>query len=262
MHTVSYILLLLLSVLIAEAQVTAAGGHNVKDRVKKHEELNKVWTHSLVTGWKSSVDFSVNSASGNSESSYYTAAINLDKKRGQNDYFVKVSYAYGEDGETKSMDELLGLLSWKRTGSGGYYTGARFDYRQDALADIDFRAGSTLLQGYNLYQSEKGWVTPEIGFGYARQKIGGELRDSVNFYMGIHAEYWLDKKTRFYTSLTSFTPTEKNSDYYLWGELGVETMLSDRLSLKLYFQDAYENNPAPGRERNDLRFIAGISVKL
>jgi len=246
----------------AHAQITAGSGYNVKDAAKKHKELTKVWTHTVDHGWVSSVDLALNAASGNSDTGYFTAGLTLDKKRGKNEYVAKISYAYGEESGEKSLDELLALASWKRVGSGGYYTGARLDMRQDSLADLDYRLGATFLQGYNLYKSKKGWVTPEIGVGFTLQELGDSETERLNAYVGLHAEYWLHAKTRFYMSSTLFVPFKESSAAYFWGELGIETLLTERMSLKLYLQDSYENSPAAGKEHNDLRIIAGLSFKL
>jgi len=247
---------------VSFGQVTGASGENTPDLIKKHSDLATAWIDTRDHGWKSSVDFAFNSASGNSDVTYFTAGLTLDKKRGQNDYLAKVSYAHGEEGGVTSLDELLGVVSWKRTGSGGYYTGARLDYREDDLAELDYRIGLTVLQGYNLYTSEKGWLTPEIGLGYALESKADDSDERENFYLGLHGEYWFNDKTKVYMNTTYFIPFGAAEASYFWGEVGLETVLTERLSLKLYLQESYENSPAEGRDSNDLRFIAGVSIKL
>jgi putative salt-induced outer membrane protein YdiY len=244
------------------AQITSIAGQNVNELVKKHDDIFRVWRHTEDHGWRSSVDLALNTSQGNSDSGFYTAGVRLEKKRGQNNYFARVLYTYGEKDETATLDELLGLLSWKRLGSGGYYTGIRVDYRSDKLAGIDYRLGVTVLQGYMLLEGEKGWLAPEVGVGFAGQDIGGKDQSRLNSYFGIHSEYWFAERTRFYSSITTFFPFEDVRSHYLWGEIGVETLLTDGLSLKLYVQDAFENTPAKGREKNDFRINAGLSIKL
>ena len=74
----------------------------------------------------------------------------------------------------------------------------------------------------------------------------------------------LDKKRGGdeYVAKISYAYGEESSAAYFWGELGIETLLTERMSLKLYLQDSYENSPAAGKEHNDLRIIADLSFKL
>ena len=45
-------------------------------------------------------------------------------------------------------------------------------------------------------------------------------------------------------------------------ELGVESGLTKQVSLRVYLQDTYDNEPAPGREKNDFKLIAGVAYKF
>ena len=49
---------------------------------------------------------------------------------------------------------------------------------------------------------------------------------------------------------------------FRYRDIGLESALNEKLSLTLTFIDNYNNIPAPGRERNDIKFIAGFKYKF
>ena len=45
-------------------------------------------------------------------------------------------------------------------------------------------------------------------------------------------------------------------------EIGLETDLTDKMSLRTFLQDTYDNVPAPGRKKNDLKLVTAIAYKF
>ena len=52
------------------------------------------------------------------------------------------------------------------------------------------------------------------------------------------------------------------TNYLLVAEIGVESDLTEKMSLRVSLQDNYDNQPAPGRKSNDLRLVTGIGYKF
>ncbi len=244
------------------AAVTAVSGIDSIEKAKQHTNPLKIWTLLQEHGWKSTLHFGASASQGNSENTLVTAGFTLDKKRGHNEYLAKLSYAYGSDNGDVSQDEILASASWKRVNSSDYYTGIRMDYRKDDLADISHRMGATLVQGMFLIKEEKKWLTPEIGIGFSSQNISNKSSESVNLYAGLHSEFKINDKTKLYENFSIFSPVDQMENYWISAEVGLETILTDTISLKLLIQDQYEASPAKGRENNDLRFITSIEYRF
>jgi putative salt-induced outer membrane protein YdiY len=51
------------------------------------------------------------------------------------------------------------------------------------------------------------------------------------------------------------------NNYILNGEIGVESALTKSWALSVILQDTYDNEPAPGREKNDVKLIAALKWK-
>ena len=52
------------------------------------------------------------------------------------------------------------------------------------------------------------------------------------------------------------------NNYLVNAELGVDSALSKTLSLKTYLVDNFNNQPASGRQKNDVKLISGISYNF
>ncbi|NNC90657.1 MAG: DUF481 domain-containing protein [Akkermansiaceae bacterium] len=212
--------------------------------------------------WNRAVDLGATYASGNSDVTLLTAGFTVDGEVDRDLYAASLRYAYGEDSGTTSSDSFLGSLSWRRLLDERSYAGLRLDGRYDALADIDYRISLSALYGYFFIKNEKTRFSLEGGPGYTVEKVGGVTDSYLNLYAGDRFEHQLSDTTRIYQSLSWFAPAEDLGDYQLIGEIGLETVLTDRLSLKIYVEDKFEAQPAPGRKDNDLRVVTGISYKF
>ncbi len=50
--------------------------------------------------------------------------------------------------------------------------------------------------------------------------------------------------------------------YVLTGEVGIDTAITKKWSLRAVFQDIYDALPAVGRKHNDMRLLAGTAYKF
>ena len=247
----------------APAAVSAIGTTDQLDRARKFQAMVAVPGHDDQQEWTSSFDLGVSYTSGNSENLLVTASLTVDKEFGDNnEFFANITYAYGEDDDTTTTDEILLTASWKKLFDPKNYAGIRLDGRHDSLADIDYRVGITPLIGHYFVRTEDKQLSVETGMGYTWEEQGGEEDNFLNLYFGQRFEIWVTDYTRVFQSFSFFGPVDDFSDYRLIGELGLETYLSQDLSFKVFVQDKFENTPAAGREQNDIKVISGISYKF
>jgi hypothetical protein len=45
-------------------------------------------------------------------------------------------------------------------------------------------------------------------------------------------------------------------------EVGAEAGLTENISLRTYIQNKYDNQPAPGRKKNDVKVVAQLAYKF
>ena len=221
--------------------------------------------------WNSSFDLGATITRGNSDSSLVTVGFLTSKLGDTDEYLANLSYTFGDTNGVTDTDELLAGAAWNRLLSDTFYAGLRLDFRRDEIADIDYRINLTALVGNYFIKNETTYLAIEAGIGYSWEKVGGITSggtlgslsdDYAHAYVGDRFEHKFNDKTRIYQILAATAPLKDFHDFSLVAEAGLETFLSDTLALKISVQDKYEEKPAVGRKRNDVRLVTGISYKF
>ncbi|MGJ8657098.1 MAG: DUF481 domain-containing protein [Akkermansiaceae bacterium] len=212
--------------------------------------------------WKNSFDLGATLTKGNSDSLLLTMGFTTEKKEKENEYRGDLFYTYGEETDTTTNDELLGSGAWRHLYSDRFYAGPRFDFRRDDVADIQYRAALTGVVGYYVVKEEQTTLSLEGGLGFTFEEQGSVTNDYAHAYVGEFFEHKLNDKTKIYQSFTMVLPTDDTGDYQFVVEAGLETTLTDSLSLKVFAQDQYDAQPATGKDENDFKLITGISYKF
>ncbi len=216
----------------------------------------------MAEGWDQSLDLGATISRGNSDSILGTFAYSGQKLGEDNEYILNASYTYGESEDLRTNDEVLASAQWNHFISDVAYAGVRANLRSDVLADIDFRLGANALLGYYLIKNDTTYLSIEGGPGYTTEQVGGIEDDYLSIYIGQKFEHQLNENTRIFESFALTAPADDFDDYSIVFEAGLETTLSERLSLKVTFLDKYEAEPAAGSENNDIQIITGISYKF
>jgi len=248
----------------ANAAVTASSGAGNAERLTEYAANVAIPEAAAASDvdWGSSIDLGVSYATGNTDNLFITASLNVNREIDRDTHLFNLTFAFGESNSETTANEILASYAWKRLITDRTYAGLRADIRQDELADIDYRASLTGLYGVHLIKGAQESLSIEGGFGYTFEQQGVGRDDFVNIYFGENYEKWINSETRLYQSFAFTAPLEDLGDYSLVGELGIETTLTEAMSLKVYVQDRYEAEPAAGFENNDLKIITGISYKF
>lgn len=245
------------------AAVSAIGTTDQLERARTYQAFVAVPGRTDAQEWSSSFDLGASFTSGNSETLFVTTSLTIDKEFGEfNEFFSNITFAYGEDEDTTTTQEVLLSASWKMLFDLKNYTGLRVDGRHDDLADIKYRLGLSAFLGHYFVRDEDVQFSVEGGLGYTWEEQGSLSSSYVNLYFGERYNFWVTDYTRIYQSFAFFGPVDDFSDYRLIGELGLETYLSQNLSFKVFLQDKFDNTPALEREQNDFKVVSGVSYKF
>jgi putative salt-induced outer membrane protein YdiY len=221
-------------------------------------------------GWKSSVAVGVTLARGNADTTMASFAANTQKKWTQNDLMFGADGLYGKtrlpnSSQSQTTAETLhGFSQYNRTLGDGFYSYGRADGFHDGVADIKYRLTLAPGVGYYFVTNKTIDLSLELGPGYIKEQLDGAsesfatLRAAQKFHYAIspHAKVW---------DMIEFLPQADHLNNYLVNaEFGVESALTknNRLSLRTVLQDSYNNVPAAGRLRNDLKLIAALAYKF
>ena len=67
---------------------------------------------------------------------------------------------------------------------------------------------------------------------------------------------------RIWESVEFLPQIDRFQNFIVNGEVGVETDLTKTLSLRVFALDTYDNEPAPGRKKNDVKLVTAVAYKF
>jgi putative salt-induced outer membrane protein len=207
--------------------------------------------------WNHSLSFGLNASRGNTDSTQISS--NYDGKRVLKDtseFAIKASNNFGEQDDEKNTDNYYFGLNYKRTIRDHFYWLVDSNYKVDSIADLDYRFNLSPGLGYRIHESEQHQVDFEGGLGYQSEQYDGSSKEDNLAYRAAQAwRYKISDTSKLWQSAEFVGSAEEGKDYVFTAELGVETKLAGRLSLRSVLNDTFTNEPGAGRKKNDLSFI-------
>lgn len=202
-------------------------------------------------GWKSTLDFGGVYRDGNSDVVNLRGSWEAEKEEDLDTWLLGLEGAYGKANGILDTRWGRGYGEWNRELSGPWYTGLYGEVLHDEPADLDYRATINPLLGYVVWEEDKSSLVLEAGPAYVIEKQGGLSDRYIALRFTETFEYYFNERMRAWQSLEFSPQIDDFNNYQLIGEAGIETVLSDRWSIKTYYQTRYDNDPAAGRESGD-----------
>lgn len=214
--------------------------------------------------WESSATLGLTLTAGNSDTLLGAAALVSKRKWAHDELTLGADGTYGEadlaggGGSTKTAESIHGFGQYNRLFNERLFGYGRLDMLHDAVADVEFRLSVSPGVGYYFIKKAKVDLTGEFGPGYIYEKLGSSSDDYMTLRLAERFNYKFTEKARLWQSLEVLPQVDRFENFLLNFELGVEAALTAKLKLRTFVQDTYDNEPAPGRKENDLKWVTGI----
>lgn len=218
--------------------------------------------------WESSASLGVTLSKGNTDTLLMTANILSTRKDPKNELRLGADATYGENQGDRSAEAVHGFAQYNRLFTERFYGYVRLDGLHDEIAGIIYRVSFSPGVGYYFIKDKQTTLSGEVGPGVIHERLDGKngTQDTDDTYMTIRLAERLEHKfsdtVRLWQSVELLPQVDRFSNFLLNAELGIETALSTKLSLRTYLVDNYDNEPAPGRKNNDLKLVAAIAYKF
>src|SRR5262249_38025874 len=142
------------------------------------------------------------------------------------------------------------------------YGYGRLDALHDGIADIEYRFVLSPGVGYYFIKDPKTTLSLEGGPGVVIEKQGNDEHTYFTLRIGQKFEHKFNDRVRVWESVELLPQVDNFDNFIVNAEAGIESALSKTWALRLVLQDTYDNEPAPGRKKNDFKVIGGIQWKL
>jgi putative salt-induced outer membrane protein YdiY len=204
---------------------------------------------------------------GNSENSQFNVSINNEgKKEGVGILRSGAEFNYAEstsDGDTETTSKNFTLFSngeREIDALNFYYLNGKYFY--DGEADVDYRITIGPGVGRYLIKNETKKLLTEIGPSYVWENVDGTKNEYMALRIGERYDHKLSDTSKLWQSAEILPQVDDLANYLVNFEIGVEAKLNGTLNLRVVLQDKYNSQPGDDKDKNDVTFIAGISVKL
>lgn len=220
--------------------------------------------------WESSAAAGLTLTRGNSETLLGTVDVVTGKKWDHNELSLGADGAYAQsktDGKDHTTaNSVHGFAQYNRLVNDRFYGYGRIEALHDEVADITYRFTFSPGVGYYFIKETRMDLSGEVGPGFIYEKTGSgtnvteqtyatlRVGEKFNYKLSEHARIW--QKAEFLPQVDDF------NNYIINSELGIEADLTKSFSLRSFVQDSFDNQPAPGRKQNDLKWVTAVAYKF
>jgi putative salt-induced outer membrane protein YdiY len=210
------------------------------------------------TDWATSASLGLTLTRGNSETLLFTGNVLSEKKWEQNEVRLGINATYGEDRDEKNAESLQGFGQFNRLFTDRFYGYLRAEALHDAIADVEYRITLSPGVGYYFIKNERTTLSGEVGPGFIMEKQGGDTREYLSLRLAERLEHKINDRVRVWQSLEFLPQVDDWENFIINGEVGIDTKITEKLSLRVFAVDTYDNEPAPGRKENDLKLVTAV----
>lgn len=183
--------------------------------------------------------------------------LDIDGKKGFNEWIVEMLGAYGEvDGE-QSVGKANGSFQFNRLISGRAYYNIRTTVEHDSVRELSYRLQVSPGVGYYVVRNQEHSLALESGLMYRGEKQAGARKDEWGGRFAERYTYKFKTKSRFWYN-TEITPEFEYYDYIVVSETGIETPLTKDVNIQLMARDVYDSAVENDAKKNEFILQASL----
>lgn len=212
--------------------------------------------------WDVSAELGFTLTSGNSDTLLLTGRLVGKREWTKSRVELGIAGAYGEDTSVANVQTVRGWGQYDRDITERWYWLGRVDALHDGIADINYRVTLGPGIGYFFIRKELTQLSAEAGVSYVFEEKGGSQSGYFAARIAEGFEHSFNDRVKLVQVFEIFPQVDNVENWFMNFAIGIETSLSQKLSLTATFFDTYNNIPASGRKHNDIKFITGVKYKF
>lgn len=215
------------------------------------------------TPWESSISAGLTLTRGNSDTLLVTGAVLTEKKDKVNEWSFGADGGYGEDQGQKNVDTVHLFGQFNHLFSEKFFGYLRVNALHDGISDLQYRLTIGPGVGYYLLKETNTTLSVEGGSAIVFERLGQEDNTYATLRLAEHFEHKFNElRARVWQSAEILPQVDDFNNFIFNAEIGIETAISKKLSLQTFVVDNYINEPAVGRQKNDIKLVSGLKYKF
>lgn len=212
--------------------------------------------------WETLASAGLTLTKGNSDTLLANLGVTTARKWTGNEIGLGANMTYGEASGVKNVNNYNAFGQYNRLFSDRFYGGLKLTGLKDDIANIDYRLTVSPLAGYYFIKDAATQLSAEAGPSYVIEDLGGVSRSYAGLRVGERFERKFNDRAKLWQTAEFIPQVDRFSQYLFNFELGVDSAITQQVSLRAVLQDNYNSQPARGRKANDIRLITGIGYKF
>ncbi len=224
--------------------------------------------------WETKADVGLTLTRGNSKNLALSAGIDTSRKWTRDEFLAGARIGYGEtstDGnKSTTQQDAKAYAQWNHLFNERLYGGLRVDGLYDRIANINYRVTVSPLLGYYFIKNASTFLAGEVGPSFVTEETvfrrPGPNRIDKDSYVGLRFADRFEHKfkggARVWQKAEWIPQVNDFENWILTAEIGAAAPITKHLDVTIVLQDTYDNVPAVGRLKNDLKLIAGLAYKF
>lgn len=218
--------------------------------------------------WESTAQAGLTLTRGNSDTVLAAMAAGTAKKWDGNELSFGTDGTYGKSKvngvDTQTAGSIHGFGQYNRLFSERGYGYLRVDGLHDDIAEIRYRLTVSPGAGYYFIKNKTTDLSGEVGPGFISQRLGDTTSDFFTLRLGEKFHQQLSDRARIWQTVEFLPQVDDFKNYIVNFEVGVEADLTQdkKFTLRAFLQDTYNNVPATGRKKNDMKLVTALAYKF
>lgn len=212
--------------------------------------------------WESSAAVGATVTRGNSDTLLFSVNVESARKWDKNELRLGANGAYGENQSIKNTEVIHGFTQFNRLFTERFFGYARVDALHDSIADVEYRFSLSPGAGYYLIKNDRMSLSAEVGPGFVMERVGITDHNYFTLRVAERFDFKINDRAKLWQTLEFLPQVDRFENYIINAELGVDTKITKDFSLRVTLVDTFDNEPAPGRKKNDLKLIAGVAYSF
>jgi putative salt-induced outer membrane protein len=212
--------------------------------------------------WNTTAALGLSISKGNTDNTLLNGALITTRKWEKNELDLGLDGSYGETDGTRSTANAHAFAQYNRLFGEKLYGLLRVDGLHDDISDVQYRVTLSPGLGYYLFKSTNSFLRLEAGPGFVFERVAGVDDNYVTLRFAERYETQINDKVKLWQFVEWLPAVDDFQDGVINAELGTDTSLTKKLSLRAIVQDTYDSTPAPGSKHNDVKFIMALAYKF
>lgn len=212
--------------------------------------------------WNTSGALGLSISEGNSENTLFNANIITSRKWEKNELDLGLDGAYGESDGERNTANAHAFGQYNRLLTERLYALLRIDGLHDDISDVSYRLTVSPGLGYYLIKNTNTFLRVEAGPGFVWERVAGVDDEYVTLRLAERYETKINERVKLWQFIEWLPAIEDFKDGVINAEIGVDSSLTEKISLRAIIQDTYDSTPAPGLKHNDMKFILQLAYKF